>query len=778
MKKMASLSIAALSIVGVGFGATTFDALKDEIAAVEDGGTVYVENDMEYSSTLGSIAKAVTIRSPEGRTNVLMRASGYSNGTFLSLSDAAASVTFADVVIDGNKASGTQNGRFMYVKAGTVTFDAGCELRNVRQSSDGSILAETAGAVVMNDGAVMRGFVNDQWGTCIEIKGGGRFEMYGGLITENESLSGMVHAGYGGAVYVYGGRFYMHGGLITGNTATKSTAGVSNYSGRFYLYNDASVTNNHGGIASDIGSYGSDGANGFIMFDVRRPWTGWATVSRKFMPGQSTGGTDHDTGWVAYVDRCEEFIPGRSVMRGLGHLSVQDHPEYVANGYCQQTYAQDDGNGITNLYASVVFSRRKFDVGTIPCASASEARDSVVGDCELTLCTDVDVAAFTFEFPEGANVTLRSGAGGPYQLRRTYHEWDLANLMQVSNASVRVENVFLDGAGCARELLAVRANGSLTLGPGAVVRNVASRGCNVQGAGANLVMEPGAVISNCAYRGSNSYGSAALIGFGGNPSPRPKFTMKGGLVTNCVVEGSLSGGYGGVVYTWGGDIDMTGGAIVGNVNTNQGPSGLYCYSGTVRIGGTARITDNVGVYPDVYGGGTIKLFGDYRGCAGVGSGNQGVGQTCTVKLDDGATGAWCLHPAASGSDRTLTGTASGSSIVWAASIARIDDVGFATAEDLAMGRPTSIDVDADALPHVYSGTALAMGGTIDVTFDSDARFASGDYPVTLMTAEGGSFSGSWRFNLPAAPKGAWTVLRTGTAFALSWSPTETVILIR
>lgn len=779
------LLIAVLAIVGVTYGATTFDALKSEIAAAEEGGMVYVENDMEYSSTLGTIAKAVTIRSPEGQTNVLTRASGYTNGALLSLDAATADVTFADVVIDGNKAAGQQSGRLVYMTAGTVTIDAGCELRNVRYSSDGAILVQTAGTLVMNDGAVMRGFVNANWGTCVEIRTGGRFEMHGGLITENESLSGNDNAGYGGAVYVYGGRFYMYGGLITGNTATHATAGVANYSGRFYLYGDASITNNHGGIASDIGSYGSSGAGGFVMFDVRRPWTGWATLSRKFLPGEQAGG-NVDTGWVAYIDLCDEFTPGTSVMSGLGHLSIEGHPEYVANGYGRNIYDQDDGGGVTNRYGSVMFAKRYFNIGSERCATLNEAVDLMRDGDVVELCGNFSLApTASLVVPEGVNITLRSGDGGPYTFKRPggyvknwegKDEWKSYKLMEVSNATVRVENLFLDGGGWGPELLLVRAGGSLTLGAGAVVQNVGSRAFNIQGRGANAVMESGSVISNCHTTGSGSYGSAALIGVGGNPSPLPKLTMTGGLITNCTVEGALSGSYGGVVYTWGGEFEMSGGSIVGNVNTNTGPSGIYCYSGNVRIGGTARIVDNVGVLPDLYG--AAKIFGDYRGCAGVCRGNMGLGQTSIVTLEAGATGAWCLHPSAAGADRTLTGVQNGTSVVWANAIARIDDVGFASAEDLALGRPTSIDVDADALPHVYSGTALAAGGTMTVAFDSEARFAAADYPVTLMTAEGGSFSGSWRFALPEAPKGKWSVARTGTAFVLTWSPKESLIIVR
>ena len=55
--------------------AMTFDELKREVAAAEDGATVYVENDMEVTGVLPCPGR-VTIASPAGQTNTLLRAAG------------------------------------------------------------------------------------------------------------------------------------------------------------------------------------------------------------------------------------------------------------------------------------------------------------------------------------------------------------------------------------------------------------------------------------------------------------------------------------------------------------------------------------------------------------------------------------------------------------------------------------------------------------------------------------------------------------------------------
>ena len=258
-----TLVLACMALTGGLQAATTFDELQSALEEAADGATVYVENDISYTGVLApNLAKRITLASPPGQTNVLLRASNYASGAFLRLTNEAADVTLTNLVVDGNKSAGTQSDRFIDIQAGRLTLDAGTELRNVQQGPEGSIRVLDPGKLVMNDGAVLRGFVNAQWGTCVLAGSGGasgRFTMNGGLITGCASTyTGSGDAGsYGGAVYTWGGIFDMRGGLITGNTARNACAGVAVYQGHFILSGTASVTNNAGETVNDISYWGS-----------------------------------------------------------------------------------------------------------------------------------------------------------------------------------------------------------------------------------------------------------------------------------------------------------------------------------------------------------------------------------------------------------------------------------------------------------------------------------------------------------------------------------------
>ena len=80
----------------------TYTEFRQAIDIAPDGGTVVLENDVEFDSALPEISKKVTIASPVGMTNTLRRASSF-NGQFLNISDAAADLTFTNVTIDGGK---------------------------------------------------------------------------------------------------------------------------------------------------------------------------------------------------------------------------------------------------------------------------------------------------------------------------------------------------------------------------------------------------------------------------------------------------------------------------------------------------------------------------------------------------------------------------------------------------------------------------------------------------------------------------------------------------
>ena len=386
------LGLACMALTGGLQAATTFDGLQRELEEAADGATVYVENDISYTGVLApNLAKRITLASPPGQTNVLLRASNYASGAFLRLTDAAADVTLTNLVVDGNKSAGTQSDRFIDIQAGRLTLDAGTELRDVQQQPAGSIRVLDPGELVMNDGAVLRGFVNAQWGTCVlvgERARSGRFTMNGGLITGCASTyTGSGDAGsYGGAVYTWGGIFDMRGGLITGNTALNACAGVAAYQGHFILSGTASVTNNVGETVTDISDGGNGGANGYLY--IAGPWTGAATV---YAPRIVDESSEKDRLWACFVAPHEGFTPGDDDMPGLGNLSVQDHPNFVANGYVRNAY-NDPGLVLSPHQLSVHFKPRIARLGNrLSVASPTELMDQLADGDEVEICQDFDL---------------------------------------------------------------------------------------------------------------------------------------------------------------------------------------------------------------------------------------------------------------------------------------------------------------------------------------------------------------------------------------------------
>ena len=803
-----TLVLACMALTGGLQAATTFDELQSELDKAADGATVYVENDISYTGVLApNLAKRITLASPPGQTNVLLRASNYASGAFLRLTDAAADVTLTNLVVDGNKSAGTQRDRFIDIQAGRLTLDAGTELRDVQQQPAGSIRVLDPGELVMNDGAVLRGFVNAQYGTCVLVGSGGasgRFTMNGGLITGCASTyTGSGDAGsYGGAVYTWGGGIFdMRGGLITGNTALNACAGVAAYQGHFILSGTASVTNNAGETVNDISYWGEDGgATGYLY--IAGPWTGAATV---YAPRIVDESNKKDRLWACFVAPHEGFTPGVDDMPGLGNLSVQDHPDFVADGYVRNVYT-DAGLVLSPHQLNVYFKPRIARLGNrLSVASPTELMDQLADGDEVEICQDFDLPR-SLVVSNNWTLTLRSDTNGPWTVSHSANSrW--APLARVKNATLRLENIVFDGRwndADAKPLLAtmleIQAGGNVTLGNGAVLQNGMQgekhpAAC-VSGSGSRLAMEPGSVVRNFSTTNANSFATAFRIGGydDTNSDPKPVFTMTGGTISNCVsgTTGTAAGGYGGAVYVQNAVFDFRGGTISGNAAPSGGCAGVMVYQGaTVQIGGTATVTNNPGVCPDLYrcDYGTVRMAGAFRGRVGVSSGNQAFDGCLDIACGEGATGAWNFFSAKTDPYGLYVGYMwKDNRVVYLRSAdGWLDGVGLVCAyEDFAHFTPTAIDVDAeaDALPHVFGGRAVEAGGRLDVTFDEAAAREAGRTNVMLLAArEGEVLTGTWHFTVPRAARGVWKVNPVRTeqgivAYRLVWLPTGTIFVIR
>lgn len=801
-----TLGLACMALTGGLQAATTFDGLQRELEEAAAGATVYVEKDISYTGVLApNLAKRITLASPPGQTNVLLRASNYASGAFLRLTNEAANVTLTNLVVDGNKSAGTQRDRFIDIQAGRLTLDAGTELRNVQQGPEGSIRVLDPGELVMNDGAVLRGFVNARWGTCVlvgERARSGRFTMNGGLITGCAStFTGSEPAGaYGGAVYTWGGIFDMRGGLITGNTASYACAGVAAYQGHFILSGTASVTNNVGETVNDISYWGDGGANGYLY--IAGPWTGAATV---YAPRIVDESREKVRLWACFVAPHEGFTPGRDDMPGLGNLSVQDYPDFVADGYVRDVYT-DAGLVLSDRQLNVYFKPRTARLGNrLSVASPTELMDQLADGDEVEICQDFDLPR-TLVVSNNWTLTLRSDTNGPWTVSNSANSrW--APLARVKNATLRLENIVFDGRwndADAKPLLAtmleIQAGGNVTLGNGAVLQNgmlgEEHPAAFVFGSGSRLAMEPGSVVRNFSTTNATSFATAFRIGRreDADSDPKPVFTMTGGTISNCVsgTTGAASGGYGGAVYVQNAVFDFQGGTISGNAAPLGGCAGVMVWQGaTVQIGGTATVTNNPGVCPDLYrcDYGTVRMEGAFRGRVGVSSGNQAFDGRLDIACGEGATGAWNFFSAKTDPYGRYIGYMwKENRVVYLRSAdGWLDGVGLVCAyEDFAHFTPTAIDVDAeaDALPHVFGGKAVAAGGMLDVTFDEAAAREAGRTNVMLLAArEGEVLTGTWHFTVPRAARGVWKVKPVRTeqgivAYRLLWLPTGTVFVIR
>ena len=183
------------------------------------------------------------------------------------------------------------------------------------------------------------------------------------------------------------------------------------------------------------------------------------------------------------------------------------------------------------------------------------------------------------------------------------------------------------------------------------------------------------------------------------------------------------------------------------------------------------------------------MAGAFRGRVGVSSGNQAFDGCLDIACGEGATGAWNFFSAKTNPYGLYVGYMwKDNHVVYLRSAdGWLDGVGLVCAyEDFAHFTPTAIDVDAeaDALPHVFGGRAVAAGGRLNVTFDEAAAREAGRTNVMLLAArEGEVLTGTWHFTVPPAARGVWKVKPVRTeqgivAYRLVWLPTGTIFVIR
>ena len=759
--------------------AMTYDEFKAAISAAPDGGTVTLENDVDFSSALPSISKRITIASPAGSTNTLRRAASFKSA-FISLSNAAADLTFTNVAIDGNK-SASSTARAIKITAGRLTLGAGAAIRNFDFGyNSGGIYVAADGVFVMNEGSEISGCdygYGSHFGMILlgnrssQLAAGvpdGVFEMNGGVICGNAGHSSKTTADYDGVIYLYSYEnnncaLRLNGGLITGNTSDNSCAGICMICGAMSLGGDACITGNVGDVVNDM-------YLGRSKLTLRSGYKGRAT----FYSVESTA----EDKTVERVIRTEPYTTG------AGNVSIQGNPSKVICGYYE-----DLANGKMywrNLRATVD--------GKVRTGLMQEAMAIVTnGGC---VCIEQDCVDTGIVVSNGMSVTFRSASGE----RRTISRTVTKQFFSVrTNATLRIENLVLDGCSEYSTFFGVQDGACIVLGDGAEICNgyhtVGPCLVSLTVDGVRFQMEDGAVIRDCMADSASGYGALIRVGDLKSYTTLPCMEMRGGLITNCsaTVTSAASSGYGGMIYVQNGVFDMSGGKIAGNTcgtAASGSCAGVQQYRGTVRFSGTARIENNTGAAPDFYrsGGSATVMYGDFRGHVGVSSGSQGEGASTVIDIDSGATGAWGFFPAANSADHTLVGTPNGSGkVAWTASTGWIDGDGLASAADAQLAWGTmALTLDERgiaALPHTFAGVALGVDSAVTLAFDPEALKSHPGLPLRLVSADGGAFTGTWNFTMPQPRRGRWYVM---PAFAgggvvgydLRFSPPGMKVMIR
>jgi len=247
--------------------------LQAAINAVEDGGSVYVANDIALSSSL-SVAKAgaFTLLSPEGTNYTLSITKESATATIipaLLMNHANATCRLENVTLSGDYANLT-NSPVVMVDVGCVELGNGAVLEG---GICGMWLHYRGATALMDDGAVIRNCydgANGGYGFGVRvgwysISSGPLgsdgpipyFTMRGGAITNNACETPAW--GSGGTVYVRNAVFEMTGGLIAGNRSSGGASGVWLNSGitTNYLGGTARILDNTGefpGIAVHDGT--------------------------------------------------------------------------------------------------------------------------------------------------------------------------------------------------------------------------------------------------------------------------------------------------------------------------------------------------------------------------------------------------------------------------------------------------------------------------------------------------------------------------------------------
>ena len=183
-------------------------------------------------------------------------------GYMIELSNASASLTMSNVVIDGAECTvdathaAETDSIIKAANGGTIVLKSGAVLQNNKAAQFGSgILANNGVNITMEDGAIIRNNTNRNYelGGGILIGNGSTFTMNGGEISGNT-------ANGGGGVAIIGSSMVMNDGTIS-NNSTYKTSGQGSYGAGVYVADYANASGGDTLFASAPASFEMNGGS-------------------------------------------------------------------------------------------------------------------------------------------------------------------------------------------------------------------------------------------------------------------------------------------------------------------------------------------------------------------------------------------------------------------------------------------------------------------------------------------------------------------------------------
>ncbi|MCL2080296.1 MAG: fibronectin type III domain-containing protein [Oscillospiraceae bacterium] len=557
---------------------------------------------------------------------------------------------------------GEQYKKHFQVDRGTLIMGDGITLTREEGYTGvgGGVYLATEGTFIMNGGEISGNRYHFGGGVTLNA-GGTKFEMNGGIISDNEAFS---HVGGGGVYVCDSGEFYMNGGTITRNSAGKgeTVAPVifkNNWNNPFepeqFHYGGGAIRLDGyfemtGGEISENYAYGHGGAivhTSHPGYDTPKPMVinpapGSTIVFRDNESAQGTFMVKNDGSKITFgstydrqtVDFFDHFYTGQisrdldgKWTNGLQYgynnhdISFLSAAADLDNNYEKETVYEiariEDYDSTRSLYIGA-------DIGNkLELPAVLIGIDAIGGDqIEIPVTwqsADFDKATagiytFTAKFPQigyefaasisapQISVTIKDTVADLNELTEALETIDGSTL---AAATLKLTALLTIAEGASYEL---KSDKDVTLTVNANRRHFSVRGTLTMGDGITLTRAADLIAAG-------THGGGVVV-----ENVNGKFIMNGGTITG----NSNSNSGGGGVYNSGTFI-MTGGVISGNKAENSG-GGVYNMSGTFNMSG-GEISDNTaanfGGGVAVLSQGTFNMTGgeiSYNTAAGAGGG--------------------------------------------------------------------------------------------------------------------------------------------------------------